>query len=93
MESKNILDIKTTIFGNIKSEPESGMKEGIAFSCDWRCSCRGSIGGGEIISFINLEMLVSYLLGTFQGGSFMMVWNSEKAVWKVELNLAIITLS
>lgn len=35
----------------------------------------------EINGFINFELLMRYPLGTFQVGSFMIVWNSEKAVW------------
>lgn len=46
MESKNILDVETTMFDNIKLEPESGMKEGIVFFDDRLCSCYGSVGGG-----------------------------------------------
>lgn len=93
MESKNILDVETTMFGNIKLEPGSGMEEGTAFFYDWWCSCYGSNGGGEEIArVINLEVAVRLPLGTFHGGSFMVIWNAEKEVWNRELDLTIITL-
>lgn len=94
MESKNILDVETTMFDNIKLEPESRMKEGIVFFYDRLCSCYGFVGEGEEIArVINLEVAMRHPLGTFQGGSFMVIWNAEKEVWNRELNLTIIMLS
>lgn len=94
MESKNILDIKTTVFDNIKLEPESGTKECIAFFYHWLCSCYGSNGESEEIArVINLEVAMRHPLGTFHGGSFMVIWSAEKEVWNRELDLTIITLS
>lgn len=51
------MDIKRTMFGNIKLEPESGMKEGSVFFYDWLSSWYGFLGGGEEIArVINLKM-------------------------------------
>lgn len=50
MESMNILDVETTVFDNIKLEPERGTKEGIVFFHDRLCNCYGSVGGGEEIA-------------------------------------------